>query len=87
MSEFTAVPAKEAVTFHVLYATEPEALAAEMQAGGAPFACEFYNQVSRALPGSEVWGQFRGLNRDGLKAGGRDWQGTVGGCGPKGCGS
>lgn len=45
ISEFLAIPAKDAVTFHVLYGTTAAELESEIQAGGAPFQCEFYNQV------------------------------------------
>jgi hypothetical protein len=45
ISEFLAIPAKDALTFHVLYSTTAADLEAEIQAGGAPFTCEFYNQV------------------------------------------
>jgi hypothetical protein len=57
ISEFLAIPAKDAVTFHVLYGNTAAELEAEIQAGGAPFTCEFYNQVRHSTHPSGVSGQ------------------------------
>lgn len=45
VTEFLAIPAKEAVTFHLLYGTTAAELDAEIKAGAMPFSCEFFNQV------------------------------------------
>lgn len=49
ISEFLAVPAKDAVTFHALYGTTAAELDAEVRAGGTSFQCEFFNQVWEAV--------------------------------------
>lgn len=49
ISEFLAVPARDAVTFHALYGTTAAELEAEVRAGGASFQCEFFNQVREAV--------------------------------------
>jgi hypothetical protein len=49
VQEFHAHPAAETVVFHLLYSTSTAELEQEISAGGRPFHCEFYNQVSDSL--------------------------------------
>lgn len=58
ITEFLAIPAKEAVTFHLLYGNTSAELDAEIRAGGVPFSCEFYNQV---FGDSEEINGYKGL--------------------------
>jgi hypothetical protein len=46
VQEFHAHPAAETVVFHLLYSASTAELEREISAGGQPFQCEFYNQVS-----------------------------------------